>query len=126
MVSGWQVIRVACILSVSVGVGLLAISISLGLTAGTAPPVLVGFGGSVCTAYLLLRKHPNIETGPLWRFSGLVFVLFILGNAVSTEGIYAPQSEQSPLAIGGVWALSLLICYTVIFKVEWTNRSPSQ
>lgn len=116
MVFRWRLVNVGGILTLSVGVGLHAILVALGQQAGTAPPMLVALGCSFCVAYILLQTNPAIETQILWRFSGLVFVLFILGNAISPNSFYAPMGEDSPLVIGGLWLLSLAIGYAMIFK----------
>ena len=126
MVSGWRLVKIGLALTLSVGIGLLAITVTTVQEPETAGSLsmLVSVAGSFFVSYILLQRNPQIEERTLWLFGGLVLILFTFGNAVAARGIYAPMGEESPLLIGGLWLLSLTIAYAVVFKggYNWAKQ----
>ena len=112
MVSITQVGEAGFALTLSVGVGVLSLGIALGQGYGVAS--VGSIGTSVGVAYFLSQRYPTVETGRLWKFGGLVLVLFVIGNAVTPNGIYAPSWTVSPLVVGSLWVFSLTLAYLVV------------
>lgn len=76
---------------------------------------LISAGSSLLLAYLLLRRYPNLQTRRVWGFNGVVIGVFIAGNAVVSNGIYAPEGAGSPSIIGTLWIVSLAVAYGVMY-----------
>ncbi|WP_338727429.1 hypothetical protein [Haladaptatus sp. DJG-WS-42] len=85
---------------------------------------LISAGSSLLGAYLLLRRYPDIQSRRVWGFNGIVIAVFVAGNAVVSNGIYASQDDGSPLVIGTLWIISLTIAYVVVYAggYSWAKR----
>jgi len=112
MVSIKQVGDAGFALTLSVGVGVFSLVIAMGQGYGVATMVSIGMSFGV--AYLLYQRYPTVETNLLWKFGGISLILFVAGNAVTTNSIYAPNREVSPLVVGSIWFFSLTVAYLVV------------
>ena len=112
MVSITQVGEAGFALTLSVGVGVLSLGIALGQGYGVASVASIGI--SVGVAYFLSQRYPSVETDRLWKFGGLVLVLFVIGNAITPNGIYAPSGTVSLSVVGSLWFFSLTLAYLVV------------
>jgi predicted permease len=85
---------------------------------------LISAGSSLLLAYLLLRRYPDIQSRRVWGFNGIVIAVFVAGNVVVSNGIYASQGDGSPLVIGALWIVSLTIAYGVVYAggYSWAKR----
>jgi len=106
-----KVLGVTFSLGLSVGVGVMAIVIAI---VGPFQPPQLSVGtamvASLLVALVLLRRKPNLDTRPLWRFGFLVFILFVAGNALTPRGINAPDGG-SPVLIALLWVIAAAIAY---------------
>ena len=112
MVSIKQVGDAGFALTLSVGVGVFSLVIAMGQGYGVATMVSIGMSFGV--AYLLYQRYPTVETNLLWKFGGISLILFVAGNAVTTNSIYASNREVSPLVVGSIWFFSLTVAYLVV------------
>lgn len=95
-----------------IGCGVLALVVSLGYSYSLA--MLLSLGGSFTIAGISHRLYPTMNRGLLWRFGGLVFVIFVVGNALTPNGIFAAVGTAEPHIVGGIWIISLLTAYGVV------------
>jgi len=116
MVSVWRVYKIGGALYLSVGIGVMAITRAvIGQSIASNPvPLVSALAGSYCVAYVLLSRVTDVDHRLLWRFSGVVFILFIIGNVLTTDGIYAPAGQESLFIVVGLWGLSLGIAYVLV------------
>jgi hypothetical protein len=116
MVSGRRLLDFGSSLNLSVGVGLgtLVGVLPQATDAPTSVPLVIGVLGSFTTAYVVLGRYPETESGVVWRFGLLTLALFVLGNVLAADGSYAPTSERSLLTIGVIWLVSMAVAYAVV------------
>ena len=118
MIDGRRLLSVWFALHLSVGIGLMGITSALFEQADIplGAPVVVGAFGALMTAYVLLHQFPELESSEVWRFGFFTFVLFIIGNVPTPNGIYAPSGGDSPLMIGLLWIAAMAVSYRVVNK----------
>ncbi|WP_149782449.1 hypothetical protein [Natrinema hispanicum] len=112
MVSAKQVGEAGIALTLSIGTGIFSLSVILNYGYGVA--FLFSLGSSFGIAYFLCERYSTIDTEVLWKFGGLVIGLFAMGNVIVSNGIYASRGAGSPLVIGIIWIISLIVSYSVI------------
>lgn len=119
-----EVLGVTFVLGLSVGTGVMAIVIAI-VGPFQLPHLSVGAGmvASLLVALVLLRRDPNLDTRPLWRFSVLVFVLFVAGIALTSRGINGPDGG-SPVLIAFIWVIATVIAYllTIAGGSTWVKE----
>lgn len=113
-------------LHLSVGIGLMGLAGAF-LKQSDATfgiPLLIGVAGALLVAIVLVRSFPELKGSVVWRFGLLTSVLFVVGNVVTPEGIYAPPGEESVLTIGLLWFAAMALAYGLVGGRGYTWVEP--
>lgn len=116
MVSIPRLLSIWFALHLSVGIGLMGLASAFLERPGAAlgAPLVIGVVGALLVAIILIRSYPELENRVVWRFGLLTSVLFVVGNVVVSDGIYAPPGEGSVLTTGLLWFAAMGVAYGLV------------
>ena len=117
-----RVVDLAFALSLSLGVGVVAIFQPF----GAEPvfwnlPVVVGFIISILAAYALRTRRQALSSNTVWKYSGITFIIFaVLSYGF---GIGIASDRESPLVVLAIWLVAAILSYSFYHYQKQTEAS---